>query len=91
MNTDQILSVVVFFLDLLVQTVHDTTLEDVWIIRGFHVAAVRVESRGMLSKKLNMFLCVSTSLVDGLATFSSPLCEFLALILDLSVETVEDG
>jgi hypothetical protein len=29
--------------------------------------------------------------VDKLATFSSPLCEFFGLVLDLGVETLEHG
>ena len=44
----------------------------------------------MLAKQLDMLLSHGASLVDSLAALSSALCELLGLVLDLSVQAVED-
>jgi predicted membrane channel-forming protein YqfA (hemolysin III family) len=85
LHTDQILSVVVFLLDLLVQAVVNTTLQDVWVIRGFQMAAVRVVGCSILAKKLNLLLSVCASFVNSLAALPSSFCKLLALVLDLGV------
>jgi hypothetical protein len=43
LDTDQILSVVILLQDLLIQAIHDATLKNIWVVRSFHIAAVRVE------------------------------------------------
>ena len=91
LHTNQVLAVVVLLLHLLVQTVVDSTLENVGVVGSFHVATVRVEDCGVLTKKLNVLLSVLASLVDSLTALAGSLCELLALVLDLGVQAVEDG
>jgi hypothetical protein len=91
LHTNQVLAVVVLLLHLLVQTVVDSTLENVGVVGSFHVATVRVEDCGVLTKKLNVLLGVLASLVDSLTALAGSLCELLALVLDLGVQAVEDG
>jgi hypothetical protein len=91
LHTDQVLSVGVLFLDLLVQAVHDTALQDVGVICGFDVSGVGVEGRSVGAEKFNVFLGVGSRLVDGLAALAGALGQLLALVLDLGVEAVENG
>jgi hypothetical protein len=91
LHTNQVLAVVVLLLHLLVQTVVDSALENVGVVGSLHVAAVRVEDCGVLTKKLNVLLGVLASLVDSLTALAGSLCELLALVLDLGVQAVEDG
>lgn len=85
LHTDQVLAIVVLLLDLLVQAVVDTALEDVWVIGGLEVAGVRVEDCSVLAEELNVLLCMGAGLVNRLAALSGALCQFLALILNLGV------
>jgi hypothetical protein len=43
LNADEVLSVVVLLQNLLVQAVHDTTLQDIRVVRSLDVTAVRIE------------------------------------------------
>lgn len=91
LNTNQILPVVVLFLDLLVEPVHDTALEDVWIFGGGHLAAVGLERSGVLAEEFNVFLRSRTSLVHSLGALSGALGQLLRLVLNLSMKAFEDG
>jgi phage-related protein len=91
LDADQVLAVVVLLLDLLMQAVVDSTLENVRVVGSLHRSTVRVEDGGVLTQKLNVLLGMLTSLVDRLAALASSLCELLALVLDLGVQAVEDG
>jgi hypothetical protein len=91
LHTDQVLSVVVLLHDLLVEPVFDTSLQNVGIIGGHHLAAVGVVCCSVLTEKFNVLLCRAAGFVDSLATLSSPLGELLGLILNFGVETFEDG
>jgi hypothetical protein len=91
LHTDQVLSVVVLLHDLLVEPVFDTSLENVGIVGGHHLAAVGIVCCSMLTEKFNVLLRSAAGFVDSLATLSSPLCELLGLVLNFGMETFEDG
>jgi hypothetical protein len=52
---------------------------------------MRIIGGSVLSKKLNVLLCVRSRLVHQLASFAGSLGKLLGLVLDLGVEAVEDG
>ena len=91
LNANQILSVVVLLLDLLVQAVHDTTLKNVRVVPSLHAAAVGVEDSRVLAEQLNVLLSMGSRLVNGLTALAGALGQLLALVLDLSVQALEDG
>jgi hypothetical protein len=91
LNTDEVLPVVVLLLDLLVEAMHNPTLQDVGIVCSLHVAAVRVKRRRVLTKELNVLLSMGTRLVDSLTALASSLGQLLALVLNFRVEAIEDG
>lgn len=88
---DYVVPVVVLLDDLLVQAVVDTTLENIRVLVGRNLASGAFEGSCVLAKLLDVLLGSCTSLVNKLASFSSTLCELLGLVLDLGVETLEDG
>lgn len=73
------------------QAVGDSARNNIRIVGGLQVAMVRVKGCRVLTKELNVLLCLLAGLVDSLATLASSLCELLAFVLDLGVQTVEDG
>jgi hypothetical protein len=91
LDTNEVLAVVVLFLDLLVQAMQNTALQDVGIICGLHVAAMRVKCRRVLTEKFNVLLSVGSRLVNGLAALTSPLSQLFALVLDLGVQAFKNG
>jgi hypothetical protein len=91
LNTNQILAVVVFFLNLLVQAVQDAALQNVWVIGSLQVSAVRVVRGRILTEELDVLLSVGSGLVDLLAALARSFGQFLALVLNLGVQAFEDG
>ena len=54
---------VIFFHDLLIQSIADTTAKDIGVMSGLNLAASdRFERRCILAKKFDMFLGQATSL-----------------------------
>lgn len=91
LHLNHILSIGILFLNLLVQTVIDSSLNDIWIIMSRDFAAGGVESCSMLCEQFNVFLCRGTSLVDGFTTLSSTFDQFLVFGFDFGMEAFEDG
>jgi hypothetical protein len=91
LNTNQILAVVVFFLNLLVQAVQDAALQNVWVIGSLQVSAVRVVRGRILTEELDVLLSVGSGLIDLLAALARSFGQFLALVLNLGVQAFEDG
>jgi hypothetical protein len=91
LNSDDIVAVVVLLNDLLVQTVVDTALKDVGVFVCADLATGAFKGRCVLAKQLDVLLRCCASLVDELASLASTLVELLGLVLDLGVETLEDG
>jgi hypothetical protein len=91
LHTNQVLSVVVLFQNLLAEAVVDAALKDIRIVGSLHGATVRVEGCSMLTQKLDVLLSVQASLVDSLTALAGALGEFLALVLNLGVKAIEDG
>jgi hypothetical protein len=89
--TDKILSVVVLLLNLLVQAMHDTALQDIGIVCSLQVAAVRVVRGRVLAEELDMLLGMGSGLVDSLAALARSFCQLLALVFDLRVQAFKDG
>jgi len=73
------------------QAVGNSARNDIRVVGSLQITVVRVESCRVLTEQFNVLLCLLTSLVDSLATLASSLCELLALVLDLGVQTIEDG
>jgi hypothetical protein len=91
LDLQNIIAVVVLLNDLLVQAVVDTTLENIRVLVSRDLASSAFKGSRVLTKLLDVLLRSGTSLVDKLASLSSTLCELLGLVLDLGVETLEDG
>ena len=91
LDGDDVVAVVVLLDDLLVQAVVDTTLKDIGIFVSTDLASGAFKGSGVLAKLLNVLLRGLASLVHELASLSGTLCELLGLVLDLGVETLEDG
>lgn len=53
---NEVLSVVVLFLDLLIQTMVHSSLKDVRIICSLQIAGVRIEGGSILSKEFDLLL-----------------------------------
>jgi len=73
------------------QAVGNSARNDIGVIGSLQITVVRVKCCRVLTEQFNVLLCMLTSLVDSLGTLSSSLCELLVLILDLGVQTVENG
>jgi hypothetical protein len=69
----------------------DLALQDVRVIVRLDRAGRRVVGSGVLAEELNVLLRGVASLVNGLGSLTSALGELLGLVLDLSVQTFEDG
>jgi hypothetical protein len=91
LNLENVVAGVVFINDLLVQAVVDTTLEDIGVLVSADLATGALKGSRVLAKQLDVLLGCLARLVDKLSTFSGALCEFLGLVLDLAVETLEHG
>jgi len=91
LDRDDILAVAILLDDLLVQAVVDTTLKNVGVLVGRDLPAGALKGSRVLAELFNVLLRSCSGLVDELASLSSTLGELLGLILDLSVETLEDG
>jgi len=91
LDGDDIVAIVILLDDLLVQAVVDTTLKDVGVFVSTDLASGAFKGSCVLTKLLNVLLRGLAGLVDKLASLSSTFCELLGLILDLGVETLEDG
>jgi hypothetical protein len=91
LDTNEILAVIVLLLNLLVEPMHDTALQDIGIVCSLHIAAVRVKCRRVLAQELNVLLGVGAGLVNRLAAFTSSFGQLLALVLDLGVKAIENG
>lgn len=85
LDLEHVRAVVVFFNDLLVQAVVDTSLEDVGILLGSYGAAAAIESRCVGPEKFDVFLGLLACFVDELASFTSTLGQLLVLVLDLGM------
>jgi len=73
------------------QAVGNSARNDIGVISSLKITVVRVKGCRVLTEQFNVLLCLLTSFVDSLGTLSSSLCELLVLILDLGVQTVENG
>jgi hypothetical protein len=90
LNLNHILSIRILLLNLLVEAVFDTPLDNVWILMCANLAACRVERCRVLCEQLDVFLCGSASLVDSLSTLASSFHQFLILRFDFSVKALKD-
>lgn len=91
LDSEDIVAVVILLDDLLVQAMVDTTLKDVGIFVSADLASGAFKGSRVLAKLLDVLLRGLAGLVDKLAALSSTLCELLGLVLDLGVETLENG
>jgi hypothetical protein len=91
LDTDEILSVIVFLLDLLVQAMQDAALQDVRIVCSLQVSAVRVIRGRVLAEELDVLLSMGSGLVDLLAAFARSFGQLLALVLNFGMQAFEDG
>jgi hypothetical protein len=66
-------------------------LEDIGILVSADLSARALKGSRVLAEQLDVLLGCLARLVDKLSTFSSALCEFLGLVLDLAVETLKHG
>lgn len=64
LDTDQVVAVVVLLQDLLVETVVDASLRDIWIIVRVNLAPRRLRSSALLAQKLNVLLSRVARLLD---------------------------
>jgi hypothetical protein len=91
LDTDEILSVIVFLLDLLVQAMQDAALQDVRIVCSLQVSAMRVIRGRVLAEELDVLLSMGSGLVDLLAAFARSFGQLLALVLNFGMQAFEDG
>lgn len=90
LNGNQILSVVVLFQELFVEAMKNSALEDVGIVVSRHFASCRVETSGMLSEQLDVFLRDTACSLDGFGALACTICDFFRFVLDLGVQPFED-
>lgn len=90
LDRDGVIAVVVLLHDLLVQSVVDTTMDDIWIIAGLDLATCTAECSRMLTEKLDVLLRLISCLVDLLGRLSGPGLKLLRLVLDFLVQSFED-
>jgi len=86
-----VLAIVVLLLNLPVQTMVDTSLNNIWVVACMDLTTSAVKGSGVLTEEFNMLLCGVPGFVNELGTLSSTLCELLGLVLNLRVQTLEDG
>jgi hypothetical protein len=91
LDTDEILAIVVLFLNLLVEAMHNTALQNVGVVCSLQVTAVRVVRGRVLAEELDVLLGMGSGLVDLLAALARSFGQLLALVLDLGVQAFEDG
>lgn len=85
LHLNHILSVGILFLDLLIQTMVDSSLDNIGIVMSSNFAACRIETCCVLSEQFNVLLRSAARLVHSFPTLSSTLDQFLVLGLDFSV------
>lgn len=90
LHRDQVVAVVVLFDNLLVKAVVDAALENVRIVLGLDSAAACVVAAGVLTEQLDVLLSGVARLLDEFGGLAGAGFEFLALVLDFLVETLEN-
>lgn len=88
LNAKHILPTSVFFLELFMEAMIDSTLEDIWIVlsilgrRGIIGGTARAEA-------FDVFLGICPSLIHGLTCLSCALVQLFLFALDLGMEALE--
>lgn len=90
LHGQQIMAVVVLFQHLSIQAVSNASLDDIRVIRGVHFTPRGRNCGGVLSEKLNVLLRSVSRLVDLFRSFGGALLQFLGLVLDFRVQSIED-
>ena len=91
LHTNQILAIVVFLLDLLVQAVQDGAAEDIGIFGCGEFGTDGVEGGGVLAEEFDVFLGSCPCLINGFAALAGALGELFGFVFDFGVEAFEDG
>lgn len=92
LHGDDVLTVVVLILNLLVQAMVDPAAQDVWVVVLLDfVSRSGIEGGCLLRQQLDMLLGDTSGLFDGFGTLGCPALYLLALALDLFVQSFEDG
>lgn len=89
LDVQKILLVCIFFKNLLVQMVLHRSLDDIRVLGWFYLPTHAIKVGSVCTKMLNLFLCKSSRPFDGFGSLGSSGGEFLVLVLDLGVQTVE--
>jgi len=87
----EVLAVVVFFEDLLVQAVVDAALEEIGVVRLVDFSGGRVKAGRVLAEHLDVPLSHVAGFINVFGGFACARLQFLGLVLDFGVEAREDG
>jgi len=85
LHVEHVLAIGVLFLNLPVEAMRYTLVQDEWVVAGVDPSQCRVVRFAVLIQQFNVLLCVASSLLDCLAGLSNTFGEFLAFGLDLGV------
>lgn len=86
-DRDEILSVVVFFENLLVEVVIYNALQYVWIIVRIDLPSRSIERGRVLAQEFDILLRIVPCLVDVLGAFVCPRGEFFGFVFNLLVQS----
>lgn len=92
LHCNSIIAAVVLLNDLLVQSMIDTTAQNIRVMLWLDFVVGRRTIRcSMLAKQFDVFLCHAASLVDSLASFARARFELFGFVLDFLVKSFQDG
>lgn len=90
LNGEDVLTVIVFLVDLVVEPVIDATLENIRVMLLFDlVGGGGIKGCRVLSQKLNVLLCQVAGLLDGFGALQCAGAQLLGLVFDFLVQALE--
>lgn len=90
LDRNQILSVTVFLEDLSIEAIQNAPTKDIGIMLRSHFSTRGIKAGRMVAEKFNGLLGSLTSLVDHLGALARAVCDFLVLVFDLGMQSLED-
>ena len=90
LDGDEVVVLVVFLHDLLVEAVDDAARDDVGVVGGVVLAAGGLERGGVLAEELDVLLGGVARLLDLLGALLGAVGQLLGLVLDLLVQALND-
>lgn len=88
---NEIVSVVIFVENLGRQTMKNATADNVWILMRIHLSTSGLIVRSLLAKQFDVLLCGIACFLDLLCALCCSRRQLLGFVLDLLVQSIEDG